>query len=305
VQALKSIVESVFMAFRYDSKTKINEFSQLGQMQNNFVVFGKEGVGKSMAFDAIVNYAQALSKQTGKKLYVTDMVTAVKTPLVDMGSKILEEFFKRELKGDQIYINIFDENGGGIFYNSNKGNGSNQEDSKRLETAKKMFGIKTPHTINIIATNYTDDNSMEAAFKQRFCKVKLEGPTKPEDFAKVLQIELADLINIGIVEPNVNWNQLGAIFANYKTYERAGFAVTGRSVEKACSSLNGVNKLFNKVYLLDQNKVPSQKFFAEYKKLHDPITHAAISNAIEVYLKNEWGARDYRIDSQQPAAHAK
>jgi len=298
VEKIEEILNSIFMAFRYDPATGKNEFSKIGSgFQNNFLIYGKEGVGKTMAVDAVVHWAREMAKEIGKPLLITDMSSAIKTCLVDISGKILEEFYKKEEQGNEICINIFDENAGGKFYNSNKDN-SNNEDRKSLETAKKMFGRKYKKIINIIVTNYTDENSLESAFKQRFGKkIKLEGPQTAEQFSQVLQYELRDMIKLGIVDPSTNWLEMGQLFAQYKTLEQPGFSVTGRSVEQACKNLNGVGKLYKQKHLLDNNKVPTRQFYHEYRKLHQKITPGVLHKSITKYLDDELSAAGYRIDN--------
>jgi hypothetical protein len=296
VEQIEQILISVFMSLRYDPVTQKNDFSKIG-FNNNFLIYGKEGVGKTMAVDSIVTWAKKTAENIGKPLYVTDMTPAFKTPLVDMSGKILEEFFNRQEKGDMVYINVFDENGGGKFGNANKP-GSNKEDSKFLETAKKVIGKKYKgNVINLLITNYTDDESIESAFKQRFGeKIQLEGPKTAEQFAKVLEYHLKGLNTIGVIDPNTDLVKIGDIFAQYKQLEKPGFAVTGRSVEMVSYKLNKCNpKILQHTELLRNQNVPVKQLFTEYKKMLSKYTADKLREIVVDYLKSELSC-DYRID---------
>jgi AAA+ superfamily predicted ATPase len=295
VESIEHILNAVLMVLRYNPNKKENDFLGIG-FPTNFIIYGPPGVGKSMALDAIVKWANNTAQKYSKPLCVTNMTSAIKTCMFDMSGKILEEFYKREEKGDKIYINIFDENGGGKFYNSNK-EGGHKEDSKFLETAKNVMGKKYKgNVINIIVTNYIDDEQFEAAFKQRFGKkIKFEGPKTAEDFGKVMKHELKTLVDLKVVSEDVKWDAVGSVFVEYKRryqhLEKKGLFITPRICEKVAENMNGVGKLYRRDVLLDEQKWPKSKLHAAYCqlhcKLHGPISEEYILRKVHEQIGEE------------------
>jgi Cdc6-like AAA superfamily ATPase len=301
--AIEKILNEVFKSLRYNSKTQTNEFLLL-KFENNILIYGPPGVGKTMAVDGVVKWARDTAKSVGKELYVTDMSTALKTCMYDISGKILEEFYKKEEQGDKIYLNIFDENGGGKFGNPYNGGNNNQEDQKFMETAKKVMGRKYKgNVVNIIITNYTTPESVEAAFQQRWgFKLGFSGPETANDFGQILEFHMANLAQLGIVNPNTNWAEVGQIFADYKAkyqhLEEKNFFVTGRTVEKFVNTLEGEGDLYNKTHLLSEESCPGEQIFYEYAQLHQKINQPMLKKLVQSYMQNEIGSLNFSINKQ-------
>ncbi|MBW2995149.1 AAA family ATPase, partial [Candidatus Woesearchaeota archaeon] len=308
-EQIMDLLDYVTRVMRYNHEKKENEFKDIGiGFQNNIVIYGPPGTGKTMAVNAIAEWAKKIAEQFGKPLHITDMIKDTLTCYKDMSSKILEEFFKKEEEGDGIYINIFDEAGGGKLYNSNKNGDGSQEDRKFLETAKKVMRREySGNVINIIITNYTDESSLEAAFGQAFEKIKIEGPQTAEDFGTILKNQFREYASkIGLVDKDIDYSRLGSIFTKYKKLEEKlsdkGFYVTGRTVRQVCKSFKPEKRIHETPEIIDNNKYSGEKFYNSCKKIHGRITEEKLETAIIQTLENEIESKGYRIDKNKKIA---
>lgn len=211
---------------KYDTKTQSNPFCPF---RDAFIVYGEPGVGKNFTVDALLNHVRETAGRFGERVEFVNLAHGLRSIYKDRSAQVLEAYVGIQNKGDGVYVNIVDE-ADGIFTMNERG--EMDEESKKLLREMKCAinnGCKG-NTVTIFMTNYAE--KFEAALKQRFTTLQMEGPSSPEDFGVLFAQELGSRCGQLTAE---QFSSLGTQIYAYKQRFSGIIPITGRDVKTIVS----------------------------------------------------------------------
>ncbi len=189
IKAKEALHAALIRVLKYDARRKANPFYPF---RDAFLVHGEPGVGKNFTIDALLNYVKETSAKFGEDVEFVDLSQGIKSMYRDRSAQIFERYVSIENEGAKVYVNIIDEADGVFTINER---GEMCEESKKLlrEMKKAINNSDRGNAVYIFMSNYAD--KFEAALKQRFTLLKMEGPSSEEDFARLVVQELGASAN--------------------------------------------------------------------------------------------------------------
>jgi len=182
-------------------------------------------------------------------------------------------------KGEKTYINIIDEADG--IFTTNENAERSEESTKLLSEMKKAINTADKgNSLFIFLTNYAE--KFEAALKQRFTLIEMQGPVTPEDFAKLLKQELNGRNEL----KDSTIYDLGKKIHNYKKEMEATIPITGRDVKKITSQFVSGD---DKILIHNEQTIRSstyEQMKAIIPQLAPKLTYQTLSDAIDEHIEN-------------------
>lgn len=277
--AKEAIHSALIRVLKYDPEKKSNPFKEKGDFKNAFILYGKPGVGKNYTIDSLLNHIKSTASQYNENFQIVDLSKGIRSIYKDRSSQILQKYMSIQEKGEKTYINIIDEADG--IFTTNENAERSEESTKLLSEMKKAINTADKgNSLFIFLTNYAE--KFEAALKQRFTLIEMQGPVTPEDFAKLLKQELNGRNEL----KDSTIYDLGKKIHNYKKEMEATIPITGRDVKKITSQfVSGDDKI-----LIHNEQTIRSSTYEQMKtiipQLAPKLTYQTLSDAIDEHIEN-------------------
>jgi|GEM_PF-6269929 len=282
--AKETLHAAIIRLLKYDSTKKMNPFKEAGDFKNAFIVYGAPGVGKNYTLDAILNHIKSTSSEYREQFQIVDFSKGIRSMYKDRSAQILQRYSSIQNQGEKAYINIIDE-ADGIFTTDE--NGERSEESTKLlsEMKKTINNADKGNSVYIFMTNYAE--KFEAALKQRFTLLEMQGPTTPDDFGKLLRQELNGRTELS----DETLYEFGKRICQHKNTLRNTIPITGRDVKKIVTPfVTGDDKV-----LTHNEETVRKASYEQTKKLIPQLANELNSQALQESIETH-------IDSIKRAA---
>src|SRR3989338_6876261 len=217
------------------------------RLPNTYLLKGRPGTGKTLTIQGMVSHLSRMSEERSLPFETLFIDSRIKSKWFGEGEDLIRKEFAKVHSGDKVYL-IVVEDIDALLASREDMREDSPERGLMQELLNQLEGVASSTLGNylLIATTnkpLTLDDALSSRLRQN--EMFVTGPETPEDFGKLLQLELKRGSKHGYVRlskksaeiPEKKWTDLGALCFHPDFPDDYAHSLSGRDVRNLCRRL--------------------------------------------------------------------
>ncbi len=294
----------------YNPATKDNRALNIAKMPTRIMMKGRPGTGKTLTAMAFITSLSRKAEEYGIPFELLKLDSGVKSKWFGESEERIREVFTQVRQGKKLYV-ILAEDFDALITARDKMQGGSPERSLLQTLLNEIEGVASSNHGNVAilsTTNRPLDLDPASAGRLRQKEFVVTGPTKADEYGKLLEIMLRDGVKYGYVQTDKGnkiarqtWTSIGKLCLNPEDPEDISNSLSGRDVRNVALRLYDVAREHMPTNTQDLRDMSDE----EFKEMYSELMETIVPDMIREGVQEEYAMREADQESAEQEEYLK